>query len=120
MADNIAKTKKKIKIDTTTVKIIGHNKIDPSTNFELLLPSSMQLRKPSAYHKTKCTNLQEKSVVTKYAVDNMKARDQAVHKFLGKKSAETEFLTTKLEEYPLPRNMGPVVPPIDRRLDDVN
>ena len=47
MADNIAKIEKKIKIDITTVKIIGHNKIYPSTNYELLLPFSIQLRKPS-------------------------------------------------------------------------
>ena len=93
---------------------------DTLNSYELLLPLSRQVSESSTSQRLQYTKLQEDSFLKRFAVENMNARDQTVHKAFGKNSAETKFLTAKLEEYPLPRNMGPVVPPIDRKIDDMN
>ena len=105
--------------ETDMVRIVGQNDLYPKNEFQLLLPRSLHFNKNHAEKTLLPTKRQESNFIHKFAFERKTGNDLDVNCCLSKDSEDGQFLNYKLERNPLPLNMGPVLPPVDRKLDDL-
>ena len=95
----------KMSLETKAVKIIGQSIEDQSKNFELELPSPMQVKKKQILNEEHHSKLQEAYFVNTFAFEKKTGRDLQVRHHCSNDSGNGKFLTSKFATFPLPRNI---------------